>query len=142
MPVHIFGMPCDMDPINAIAKKHNLAVVEDACQAWLAEYKGRKCGTIGDLGCFSFQTSKVMPIGEGGAITTDDADFKDRLYSYHNYGYGNLRDYGLADKKAAVEQLARRNPFIDVNRVGIWGLSYGGVLVAQQVADHALRAGA
>ena len=69
VPVHIYGMPCDMDPINAIAKKHNLAVVEDACQAWLAEYKGRKCGTLGDLGCFSFQNSKHIPAGEGGAVT-------------------------------------------------------------------------
>src|SRR5256885_7947066 len=46
LPVHIYGMPCDMDPINAIARKHKLAVIEDACQAWLAEYKGRKCGTL------------------------------------------------------------------------------------------------
>ena len=69
LPVHIFGMPCDMDPINAIARKHNLAVIEDACQAWLAEYKGRKCGTLGDLGCFSFQNSKHLPSGEGGAVT-------------------------------------------------------------------------
>ena len=76
MPVHIFGMPCDMDPINAIARKHKLAVVEDACQAWLAEYKGRKCGTIGDLGCFSFQESKHIPSGEGGAVTgmSDELD--------------------------------------------------------------------
>ena len=66
LPVHIFGMPCDMDPINAIAKKHGFGVVEDACQAWLAEYQGRKCGTLGDLGCFSFQNSKHIPSGEGG----------------------------------------------------------------------------
>src|SRR5664279_4622361 len=50
MPVHIFGLPCEMDPINAIARKRKLAVIEDACQAWLAEYQGRKCGTLGDLG--------------------------------------------------------------------------------------------
>ena len=50
MPVHIFGMPCDMDPILALARTRGLAVVEDACQAWLADYRGRKCGTIGDLG--------------------------------------------------------------------------------------------
>ena len=66
MPVHIYGMPCDMDPIKEIAGKHKLAVIEDACQAWLAEYKGRKCGVLGDLGCFSFQNSKHLPAGEGG----------------------------------------------------------------------------
>jgi hypothetical protein len=86
MPVHIFGMPCDMDPINAIARKHKLAVVEDACQAWLAEYKGRKCGTLGDLGCFSFQESKHIPSGEGGAISSMSEELIDKCDSFHNCG--------------------------------------------------------
>jgi len=86
MPVHIFGMPCDMDPINAIAKQHKLAVIEDACQAWLAEYKGRKCGTLGDLGCFSFQESKHLPSGEGGAITGMSEELIDKCNSFHNCG--------------------------------------------------------
>lgn len=87
LPVHIFGMPCDMDPINAIAKKHNLAVIEDACQAWMAEYKGRMCGTLGDLGCFSFQNSKHLPSGEGGAVTGDSDELLDRCQAYHNCGF-------------------------------------------------------
>jgi dTDP-4-amino-4,6-dideoxygalactose transaminase len=86
VPVHIFGMPCDMDPINAVARKHDLRVVEDACQAWLAEYKGRMCGTLGDLGCFSFQNSKHLPSGEGGAITGDSEELLDRCHAYHNCG--------------------------------------------------------
>jgi dTDP-4-amino-4,6-dideoxygalactose transaminase len=86
MPVHIFGMPCDMDPVIAIARKHKLAVIEDACQAWLAEYKGRKCGTIGDLGCFSFQESKHIPSGEGGAITGMSEQLIDKCDSFHNCG--------------------------------------------------------
>ena len=86
VPVHIYGMPCDMDPINAIAKKHNLAVVEDACQAWLGEYNGRKCGTLGDLGCFSFQNSKHIPSGDGGAITGNSDELLDRCQSYHDVG--------------------------------------------------------
>jgi dTDP-4-amino-4,6-dideoxygalactose transaminase len=86
MPVHIFGMPCDMDPINAIARKHKLAVIEDACQAWLAEYKGRKCGTLGELGCFSFQESKHIPSGEGGAITSMSEERIDRCNAFHNCG--------------------------------------------------------
>jgi perosamine synthetase len=86
MPVHIFGMPCEMDAIMPIAKKHKLAVVEDACQAWLAEYKGRKCGTIGDLGCFSFQESKHIPSGEGGAITSMSEELIDKCDSFHNCG--------------------------------------------------------
>ena len=86
MPVHIFGMPCDMDPINAVARKHKLPVIEDACQAWLAEYRGKKCGTIGDLGCFSFQESKHIPSGEGGAITGMSEELVDRCNVYHNCG--------------------------------------------------------
>jgi dTDP-4-amino-4,6-dideoxygalactose transaminase len=86
LPVHIYGMPCDMDPINEIARKHKLAVVEDACQAWLAEYKGRKCGVLGDLGCFSFQNSKHIPAGEGGAVTGMSDELLDRCHSFHNCG--------------------------------------------------------
>jgi dTDP-4-amino-4,6-dideoxygalactose transaminase len=84
--VHIYGMPCEMDTINAIARKHRLAVIEDACQAWLAEYKGRKCGTLGDLGGFSFQESKHIPSGEGGAITGMSEQLIDKCNSYHNCG--------------------------------------------------------
>jgi dTDP-4-amino-4,6-dideoxygalactose transaminase len=86
MPVHIYGMPCDMDPIVAIARKHRLPVIEDACQAWLAEYKGRRCGVLGDLGCFSFQNSKHLPSGEGGAITGDSDQLLDRCNAFHNCG--------------------------------------------------------
>jgi dTDP-4-amino-4,6-dideoxygalactose transaminase len=86
VPVHIYGIPCDMEPINAIARRRGLAVVEDACQAWLAEYRGSKCGTLGDLGCFSFQNSKHLPAGEGGAITSNNDNLVDRCTAYHNCG--------------------------------------------------------
>ena len=95
VPVHIFGMPCDMDPINQVARKHDLLVVEDACQAWLAEYKGRKCGTLGSLGCFSFQNSKHLPSGEGGAVTGMDQRLLDQARSYHDCG----RAYGTYEGK-------------------------------------------
>jgi dTDP-4-amino-4,6-dideoxygalactose transaminase len=102
MPVHIYGMPCEMDAINAIARKHKLAVVEDACQAWLAEYKGRKCGTLGDLGGFSFQESKHIPSGEGGAITSMNEDLIDRCNAYHNCGRscGNFKGTGFFTRGA------------------------------------------
>jgi len=86
MPVHILGLPADMIRIMEIAKKHNLLVVEDACQAWLAEINHKKVGSFGNAGCFSFQNSKNIPVGEAGAITSDDEEFMDRCYSYHNYG--------------------------------------------------------
>lgn len=91
LPVHIYGLPCEMDAINAVAQKHKLSVVEDACQAWLAEYQGRKCGVLGDLGCFSFQNSKHLPAGEGGAVTGMSDELIDRCHSYHSCGnaYGS-----------------------------------------------------
>lgn len=92
VPVHILGMPANMDRIMAIAKKHNLLVLEDACQAHLAEINGKKVGTIGNAGCFSFQTSKILPVGEGGALVSNDDELMDRAFSFHNLGL----PYGLA----------------------------------------------
>jgi dTDP-4-amino-4,6-dideoxygalactose transaminase len=94
LPVHILGLPADMNRINAIARKHDLVVIEDACQAWLAEYEGKKCGTLSDLGCFSFQNSKHIPSGEGGAVTGNDDNIMDLCHSYHNCGrpYGKSRN--------------------------------------------------
>jgi dTDP-4-amino-4,6-dideoxygalactose transaminase len=92
IPVHILGLPANMPRIMEIAKKHHLVVVEDACQAHLAEINHQKVGTFGHAGCFSFQNSKNLAIGEGGAIVSNDLEFMDRCYSYHNYGnpYGTL----------------------------------------------------
>jgi len=86
MPVHMMGQPADMDRIMAIAKKHNLKVIEDACQAHLAEHRGRKLGTIGDVGCFSFQSSKTIACGEGGGIIGNDEALMDQCYTVHNHG--------------------------------------------------------
>lgn len=72
MPVHIYGLPCDMDPIIEIAKKYNLAIVEDAAEVHGADYKGKKCGSIGAINAFSFYGNKIITTGEGGMITTDD----------------------------------------------------------------------
>jgi dTDP-4-amino-4,6-dideoxygalactose transaminase len=93
LPVHIYGLPVDMDSVNIIARKHGLKVIEDACQAWLTEYKNRKAGTLGDLGCFSFQNSKHIPTGEGGAIVGNDDELMDRCHSFHNCGrpYGSFK---------------------------------------------------
>lgn len=91
IPVHLYGQPADMDPIMAVARKHRLLVVEDACQAHGAEYKGRRVGSIGDFGCFSFYPGKNLgAYGEGGLITTQDPQF--------NRTVRMLRDWG-AEKK-------------------------------------------
>jgi len=88
MPVHLGGAAADVDAIMAIAAKHKLPVVEDTCQSHLAEWKGRKLGTFGATGCFSFQASKNLNSGEGGAILTNDADLIEKCYAFHNNSRG------------------------------------------------------
>lgn len=88
MPVHLGGNAADLDSLLATARKHNIPLIEDACQAHLAEWKGRKVGTYGDAGCFSFQASKNLNSGEGGAILFNDADLRERAYAFHNNGSG------------------------------------------------------
>lgn len=84
--VHIFGHSADMDPINALAKKHNLRVIEDCAQAPLGTYKGRKVGTLGDMGVFSLNYHKHIHTGEGGMITTNDDALAERLKLIRNHG--------------------------------------------------------
>ena len=86
MPVHMMGQPCNMDRIMEIARKHNLKVIEDSCQAQQGIYRGKNIGAIGDLGCFSFQSSKVMPCGEGGAIIGNDFDLMEQCFTVQNHG--------------------------------------------------------
>lgn len=86
IPVHFAGQACDMDSIMAIAAKHNLSVIEDACHGHGAEYKGRKLGSIGDAGCFSFQSSKNLTCGEGGMIITNNEKLYDMMNSLRNVG--------------------------------------------------------
>ncbi len=87
IPVHLYGQPCDMDVICDIAKRHNLFVIEDACQAIGAEYKGKKVGTIGDIGCFSFYPTKNLgTMGDGGLLTTNSEYIKNRVLALRNHG--------------------------------------------------------
>jgi perosamine synthetase len=91
IPVHLYGHPCDMDPINGLARAHNICVIEDACQAHGATYKGRKTGSLGDVACFSFFPSKNMTVlGDGGMITTSDGQLAQKV--------GMLRDHGRTQK--------------------------------------------
>lgn len=89
MPVHIFGQSADMDEINEIAKKHNLYVIEDACQAVGGKYKGRKIGTLGDVACFSFFPTKNLGCaGDGGIIVTDNDDIATIIRALRTHGSG------------------------------------------------------
>lgn len=84
--VHAFGQPADMDPILEIAARYNLAVIEDACEAIGAEYKGRQAGTLGDAAVFAFYPNKQMTTGEGGMIVTDKEDWANLFRSLRNQG--------------------------------------------------------
>jgi len=87
IPVHLYGCPADMDPINVIAKKYNLFVIEDAAQAHGAVYKGKKVGTLGDVACFSFYPGKNLgAYGDGGAVVTNNDDLAKRVRMYANHG--------------------------------------------------------
>jgi len=87
MPVHIYGHPVDMDAIQAIAKKHNLFVIEDFAEAIGSEYKGKKCGGFGDISCVSFYANKVITTGEGGMCLTDDKNIAERLRRLKNLAF-------------------------------------------------------
>jgi dTDP-4-amino-4,6-dideoxygalactose transaminase len=89
MPVHLGGGAANLDAILETAGKHKIPVVEDACQAHLAEWHGRKLGTWGKAGCFSFQASKNLNSGEGGAILTNDEALLERCYAFHNNSRGH-----------------------------------------------------
>lgn len=84
--MHFAGFPCDMDEILAVAKENNLIVIEDACHGPLSEYKGKKLGTIGDIGCFSFFSNKNISTGEGGMIVTNNEKIYDRLKILRSHG--------------------------------------------------------
>jgi len=91
IPVHLYGHPCDMDLIMKIARKHNLKVIEDAAEAHGAEYKGRKVGSIGHVGCFSFYGNKTITTGEGGMCVTNSKVLADKMRF--------LKDHSMSDKK-------------------------------------------
>ena len=119
LPVHIFGATCDMDAINAIAKKHNLKVVEDAAQAIGSEYKGKKAGTLGDIGCFSFYPTKNLGgCGDGGMLTTNDDNLATIIMAIREHGAGEnganaatMLGYDVELAKTSEKATSLYNPY-------------------------------
>jgi perosamine synthetase len=97
MPVHIYGHPVDMDPLRDCAGRHGLAIVEDAAEAHGAEYRGRRCGGLGDVGCFSFYANKIVTTGEGGMLVTDDEALAARARSLRNLCFRDDRRFWHTD---------------------------------------------
>jgi perosamine synthetase len=91
LPVHVFGHPCEIEPLEKLARKHGLFLIEDSCEAIGAEYKGRKVGSFGDCSVFSFYPNKQMTTSEGGVIVTDNAEIAGLCRSYRNQGRSDER---------------------------------------------------
>lgn len=127
MPVHIYGHSCDMDSIIKIAKKYNLLIIEDAAEVHGAEYKGRKCGSFGDISCFSFYANKIINTGEGGMVLTNDKKYADQARQLRNlafiekrrfYHQELARNYRMTNLQAAVgvAQLKNVEKLIKIKR--------------------------
>ena len=132
--VHLFGNPCDMDKIMAVAKKYKIPVIEDCCQAYFTTYRGKYVGTFGDIGCFSMQQSKHMTAGEGGITITNNKKYGERMFLFRDKGWQRLsfgsRAYlflapnyrpteitgaiGLAQLKKAENVVKKRNSLGDM----------------------------
>jgi perosamine synthetase len=93
LPVHIYGHPCDMDPILDIATRHRLYVIEDAAEAHGAEYKGKRAGGIGDVGCFSFYGNKIITTGEGGMVVTNNPEVADRARALKDLAFSREKRF-------------------------------------------------
>jgi dTDP-4-amino-4,6-dideoxygalactose transaminase len=91
LPVHMLGNPCDMDAVLAIARRRNLFVIEDACQAAGASYKGRKAGSIGHVGAFSLNVFKTITAGDGGLVSASTEEYYRRAFGVHDQGHSPLR---------------------------------------------------
>jgi dTDP-4-amino-4,6-dideoxygalactose transaminase len=91
MPVHMLGNPANMDPLLALARKYNLLVLEDCCQALGARYRGKSVGSIGHIGAFSLNINKTITSGDGGMVTTDIQDYYERAFGFHDQGHKPLR---------------------------------------------------
>ena len=119
IPVHLYGQPCDMDIIMDIAKRHNLYVIEDCCQAIGALYKGKMVGNFGDINCFSFYPTKNLgAMGDGGLCTTNSEKLRDRLVALRNHG-GAVRYYhdeiGINSRLDEVQAAILRVKFNYIN---------------------------
>lgn len=106
LPVHIYGHPADMDPILEVAQAHDLYVIEDACQAHGAEYKGRKAGSIGDAGCFSFYPIKNLgAYGDGGIIVTNNEELATKLRVLRNHGQQQKYHHNLVGVNSRLDEI-------------------------------------
>jgi len=121
LPVHLFGQPADMDPIVKIAKKYNLKVVEDSCQAHGAEYKGKKAGSIGDAGCFSFYPSKNLgAFGDGGMVATDGNKIVHTIRILRDHGQAKKYEHLVEGYNSRLDEIQAAILRVELKRLDEW----------------------
>lgn len=121
LAVHLYGQPADMDPINAIARKHGLKVIEDAAQAHGARYKGRRVGALGDAAAFSFYPAKNLgALGDGGAVTTSDPDIQEKVRLLGNYGSRTKYRHELKGYNSRLDELQAAFLSAKLKRLDAW----------------------
>ncbi|MCD4690563.1 DegT/DnrJ/EryC1/StrS family aminotransferase [bacterium] len=121
MPVHLYGQCADMDAINEVAKRHGLIVIEDAAQAIGAEYKGRRAGSLGDIGCFSFFPSKNLGgYGDGGMITTDSDGIADLLVSLREHGQTEMYHHWTIGMNSRLDALQAAVLIVKLRHLDEW----------------------
>jgi dTDP-4-amino-4,6-dideoxygalactose transaminase len=121
LPVHLHGLVADMDPIMDIARRHGLIVIEDAAQAHGAEYKGRRAGSIGDLGCFSFYPGKNLgAYGEGGAVVTNNADYAKRISLLRDWGQESKYNHVLRGYNYRMDGIQGAILNVKMNYIEAW----------------------
>ena len=116
--VHLFGLPCDMDPIIEIAKKHNLKIIEDSCETMFAHYKNRSVGALGDIGCFSMYVAHLLTTGVGGISITNNPEYAIKMRSLVNHGrdsiYISIDDDKNLNEEQTKEVIERRFKFVSI----------------------------
>ena len=121
VPVHLYGQPADLDPILAIAAKHNLVVIEDACQAHGALYKGRMAGSIGDLACFSFYPGKNLgAYGEAGAVTTNNQNMAQEIAKIRDHGQQKKYHHDLEGYNGRMDAIQAGILQLKLNKLADW----------------------
>ncbi|MCA9245486.1 MAG: DegT/DnrJ/EryC1/StrS family aminotransferase [Planctomycetales bacterium] len=121
LPVHLYGQPARMDEIREVADRHGLKIIEDACQAHGAEYRGRRTGSLGDAGCFSFYPGKNLgAFGDGGAIVTNDADLAERLRLIRNYGQRVKNEHSMMGYNSRLDTLQAAILLVKLSRLDEW----------------------
>ncbi|MQY58136.1 MAG: aminotransferase class I/II-fold pyridoxal phosphate-dependent enzyme [Clostridia bacterium] len=133
MPVHYGGYPANMDHIMEIAKEHNLLVIEDAAEAHGSEWRGKRVGSIGDMGCFSFQMGKPLTCGEGGIVTTSNEDLMNKCSAYGDFGRRSEDLARFSGAKPALQEMVKRDKYVHYLPAGNSRLSefLGALLLVQ-----------